>query len=111
MNLKEVEQQTEEALAKLAAAADLAAVEALRVQYIGRNGLLPKLMQGLKDVPAADKPAMGQALNRFKVAVTEAVAERKLRWKRRRSGRRRARLIGLCRAAGLRAGGFILFSN
>ena len=50
MNLKEVEQQTEEALAKLAAAADLAAVEALRVQYIGRNGLLPKLMQGLKDL-------------------------------------------------------------
>lgn len=77
MSLKEVEQQTEVALAELAAAADGPALEALRVKYIGRNGLLPKLMQSLKDVPAADKPAMGQALNRFKVSVTAAVAERK----------------------------------
>ena len=65
MNIQEVDERTVQALAELAAAADLAALDALRVRYIGRNGLLPELMQGLKDVPAAEKPAMGQALNRF----------------------------------------------
>ena len=77
MDIQEVDGLTAQALAELAGAADLAALEALRVKYIGRNGLLPELMQGLKDVPAADKPAMGQALNRFKTGVTAAVAERK----------------------------------
>lgn len=77
MDIKEVDGLTAQALAELAGAADLAALEALRVKYIGRNGLLPELMQGLKDVPVADKPAMGQALNRFKTGVTAAVAERK----------------------------------
>ena len=77
MDIQEVDGLTAQALAELAGAADLAALEALRVKYIGRNGLLPELMQGLKDVPVAGKPAMGQALNRFKVGVTAAVAERK----------------------------------
>ena len=77
MDIQEVDGLTAQALAELAGAADLAALEALRVKYIGRNGRLPELMQGLKDVAAADKPAMGQALNRFKVGVTAAVAERK----------------------------------
>lgn len=77
MDIKEVDGLTAQALTELASAADLGALEALRVKYIGRNGMLPALMQGLKDVAAADKPAMGQALNRFKVSVTAAVADRK----------------------------------
>jgi phenylalanyl-tRNA synthetase alpha chain len=77
MDIREVDQLTGQTLAELAGAADLAAVEALRVKTIGRNGMLPELMKGLKDVPAADKPAMGQALNRFKVSVTAAINERK----------------------------------
>jgi len=77
MDIKEVDELTETALAELSAAADRTALEAVRVKYISRNGLLPELMKGLKDVPVADKPAMGQALNRFKAAVTAAVNERK----------------------------------
>ena len=77
MDVKELDGLTAQALAELAGAADQRSLEALRVKYIGRNGMLPALMQGLKDVPAADKPAMGQALNRFKVSVTAAVADRK----------------------------------
>ncbi|HPC19181.1 MAG: phenylalanine--tRNA ligase subunit alpha [Kiritimatiellae bacterium] len=77
MDIKEVEGLTAQALSELAGAADGTALEGLRVKYLGRNGLLPALMQGLKDVPAADKPALGLALNRFKTDVTAAVKERK----------------------------------
>ena len=77
MDTRTIDEMTTRALAELAGAGDGAALEALRVKYIGRNGMLPELMQSLKDVAPADKPAMGQALNRFKVGVTTAVAERK----------------------------------
>ncbi len=76
MDLKQVEETMERAVAELAAAADGPALEALRIRYIGRNGLLPELMQGLKDVPPAEKREMGQALNRLKMAVTAALSER-----------------------------------
>ena len=46
MDIKEVDGLTAQALAELAGAADLGALEALRVKYIGRNGMLPALMQG-----------------------------------------------------------------
>ena len=77
MDTRTIDEMTTRARAELAGAGDGAALEALRVKYIGRNGMLPELMQSLKDVAPADKPAMGQALNRFKVGVTTAVAERK----------------------------------
>lgn len=77
MDTRTIDEMTTRALAELAGAGDGATLEALRVKYIGRNGMLPELMQSLKDVAPADKPAMGQALNRFKVGVTTAVAERK----------------------------------
>jgi len=75
MDIPELDALTASTLAEIAAAADLAALEALRIRTIGRNGMLPELMAGLKD--ATDKRAMGQALNRFKTSVTAALAERK----------------------------------
>ena len=77
MNVMEVDGWTERARAELSGAADLGALEALRVKYIGRNGLLPELMAALKEAPAAEKRELGQALNRFKTAATEAAAERR----------------------------------
>ena len=75
MDIPELESLTQSILDEAKAAADLAALEALRIKTIGRNGMLPKLMAGLKE--AADKRAMGQALNRFKTSVTEALSARK----------------------------------
>jgi phenylalanyl-tRNA synthetase alpha chain len=77
MDVKEVDGLTERALAELAGAADAQALEALRVKYIGRNGLLQELMQALKEAPSAEKRELGQAVNRFKVGTTAAAAERK----------------------------------
>ena len=75
MDIQELEQRTRQALDEVQSAPDAAAVEALRVHYLGRNGLLPQWMGLLKD--AADKRAMGQALNRFKTEVLAAVNARK----------------------------------
>ena len=51
MTLEELEQGRAASLAEIAAAADAAAVEQLRIRYVGRNGSIPALIKGMKDVP------------------------------------------------------------
>jgi len=68
---------TESALNDVAAAATPDALEAVRVAYLGRKGKLPEIMASLKDVAPEARPAFGQAANRFKTAVSEALDARK----------------------------------
>ncbi|MBR1608393.1 MAG: phenylalanine--tRNA ligase subunit alpha [Kiritimatiellae bacterium] len=77
MTLQEIDAAKEAALAEIAAAKDEAGVEAARVKFLGRNGSLPAMMKGLRDVAPADKPAFGQALNALRAAVSAALEERK----------------------------------
>jgi phenylalanyl-tRNA synthetase alpha chain len=56
----------------LAAATDAVALEALRVEYLGKKGAVAELMKGLRDV--ADKKEAGQLINSFKNEVEEAIA-------------------------------------
>ena len=65
------------ALADLAAAADVDAVEAWRIAYLGSKGRLKAMMPGLKDVSKADKPAVGKRLNEVKVALESGFEARK----------------------------------
>ena len=58
-----------EAQAALEGTATEAQLEEVRVAFLGRNGRLRELQQGLKAVPAEDKPAVGQAFNRVKQAL------------------------------------------
>jgi phenylalanyl-tRNA synthetase alpha chain len=59
----------------LALADDGAAVEALRVEYLGKKGFVAELMKGLRD--AADKKEAGQLINSLKVFLEEKLEERK----------------------------------
>ncbi|MBQ7667458.1 MAG: phenylalanine--tRNA ligase subunit alpha [Kiritimatiellae bacterium] len=77
MTLQEIESTKTAALSEIAAASTADAVEQLRVKYAGRNGLVPAMMKGLRDVPPADKPAFGQALNALRVAISAALDGRK----------------------------------
>lgn len=77
MTCQEVVKLKQEALEAIAAANSADEVEALRIRYTGRNGLLPELMKALKDTPPADKPAMGRELNAFREEVAAALGERK----------------------------------
>jgi phenylalanyl-tRNA synthetase alpha chain len=63
------------ALAEFVAASDAAAVEALRIRYLGTKGLLKDVLAGIKDVPGPDKKAFGQRINALKDAVQAALDE------------------------------------
>ena len=60
--------------AALAAAADLRALDAVRVSVLGKSGSLSGLLKGLGGVPAEQRKERGAALNRLKAEV-EALLE------------------------------------
>ena len=76
MTLQELQQEHAASLAALAEAGDAAALDALRVKYLGRNGLIPAMVKRMKDVPAADRPAFGKALGAWRAAFEAALAGR-----------------------------------
>jgi phenylalanyl-tRNA synthetase alpha chain len=63
----------------IAGAGDLAALEALRVGLLGRQGRLTGLLRDLGTLPAAERRERGAALNRLKSELETAIAERKRR--------------------------------
>ncbi len=74
MTLAELEIEKAKSLEEIAAAADAAAVESLRVKYVGRNGSIPALIKGMKDVPPAERPAFGKAIQAWKAEVEAALS-------------------------------------
>ena len=74
MTLAELEQAKAASLKEIAAATDGAAVEALRVKYVGRNGSIPALIKAMKDVPKEERPAFGKAVQAWKAEVEAALA-------------------------------------
>jgi len=70
-SLNELEQQ---ALRDIAAAADVAVLDDVRVRYLGKKGLLTGQLKQLGKLPAAERPAAGQEINRVKQSV-QAVLE------------------------------------
>jgi len=55
---------------------DDAALEELRVKYLGRKGLLAAKLATLKDLPVEDKPLVGKVGNAVKTELTELFAAR-----------------------------------
>ena len=58
-------------------APDLAALDALRVRYLGKKGLLTEQLKALGSLPPEERPAAGQAINEVKQLVAEAVTARR----------------------------------
>ncbi|HAT35479.1 MAG TPA: phenylalanine--tRNA ligase subunit alpha [Rhodospirillaceae bacterium] len=72
-----LDQLRDELLASVDQAADLAALEAVRVGALGKKGSVSQQMQGLGKLPPEDRKAAGQALNAVKTAVAEAIEAKK----------------------------------
>src|SRR5579862_6729887 len=68
-----LEQTHREALAALEAAGDEDAVEQLRIRFLGRKGVLTEVVRGLRDVPPAERPALGAYLNEIKDDVERRI--------------------------------------
>jgi phenylalanyl-tRNA synthetase alpha chain len=68
-----IEQLSDEAHAEIAAAADLVALDRVRVRYLGKSGRLTALLKGLGKLPPEARPEAGQAINRAKQAVQEEI--------------------------------------
>jgi phenylalanyl-tRNA synthetase alpha chain len=64
------------ARADLAAAADSAALEAVRVRYLGRKGSLATILRGLGDLDVAERPAAGKLANDVKQRLEAAFRAR-----------------------------------
>ncbi len=60
----------------LAAAGDATALEAVRVKYFGRQGLLAQLGEGMKTVSKEERPIVGKRLNEVRQALTASLEAR-----------------------------------
>ncbi len=67
----------EAAIRAIADSADLSALDQVRVRYLGKNGDLTALLKQLGTLPAVERPAAGQSINRAKIEVQAAVDERR----------------------------------
>lgn len=74
---QELQSLQQQASAALAQADTQEALEAIRIQYLGRKGQITGLMKGLKDVPAEERPAVGALANEIQQSLA-AELEQKL---------------------------------
>jgi len=71
-----LKQLREDAQARLSAAADAEAVEALRIGLLGRSGELTTMLRALKGVDQADRAEMGKLANAIRDEVEAAIRDR-----------------------------------
>lgn len=63
--------------AELAAVTDEAALEELRVRYLGKKGELTGLLRGMGKLSPEERPAVGQLANEVRAAIEEKLTEKK----------------------------------
>ena len=69
--------QVEQALAQIGAASALDALDALRVSLLGKSGLITEQLKALGKLPAEERKAHGERVNRAKDRLLEAIAARR----------------------------------
>lgn len=66
-----------QALEAVGEAGDLAALDTVRVHYLGKKGEITSLLKSLGSMPAEERKTQGQAINRVKQSVQAALDERR----------------------------------
>ena len=72
----QLRQIRENTLARLAEAADSAALEQLRVSVLGKKGELTGILRGMGKLPADQRPRMGQMVNQTRADIEAALEAR-----------------------------------
>ncbi|QIL88955.1 phenylalanine--tRNA ligase subunit alpha [Microbulbifer harenosus] len=75
--MQELQSLTEQALALVEEAADLAALDQVRVEYLGKKGPITELLKGLGKLSAEERPAAGAKINEAKQQVQDAINVRR----------------------------------
>ena len=73
IDLKEVKDRF---LSKMREIAGIPEIESLRIEYLGKKGLVADLMSQLRSVPAEEKKEAGQKINDFKQLIEKAINEK-----------------------------------
>ena len=73
----ELTKLVEEATSLIASAEQLAALDEVRVRYLGKSGLLTAQLKQLGKLPAEERPQAGQAINKAKQALQRVIENRK----------------------------------
>lgn len=68
----------EEALAGIAAAQDVRALQELRVRYLGKKGALTEILRGMGSLPPEERPRVGELANEVRRTLEAALAERQM---------------------------------
>lgn len=75
--MSEIEQIRARAEREIAAADGRAALDAVRVAYLGKKGVVTGMLKSLGRLPAHERPAAGQAINRLKEAIGARIEARR----------------------------------
>jgi phenylalanyl-tRNA synthetase alpha chain len=65
-----------EAIAALETAHDTRSLEAVRIRYLGKNGAISRLSEGMREVPKEDRPHLGKLLNELRQEVQASLEKR-----------------------------------
>lgn len=73
----QIKQIEESALQEIASATpSKETIEALRIKYLGRKGVVTELFKKMAELPLSEKPEMGQLLNGLKNKITESIDDK-----------------------------------
>ncbi len=73
---RDLEALRDDALASIAAAADVAALDTLEVDILGKKGRLTTVLRGIGALPPDDRPRVGAVANAVRGAIESHLAER-----------------------------------
>ncbi|MGH8495096.1 MAG: phenylalanine--tRNA ligase subunit alpha [Gammaproteobacteria bacterium] len=80
--MHDLPQLLERARGEIAASPDLKALDEIRVRLLGKKGSVTERLKALGRLPAGERPAAGQAINRVKQALQEALEARRVELER-----------------------------
>lgn len=68
----------EQASRSISQSDDMAALDTVRVAYLGKKGEITAQLKNLGQLPADERPAAGQAINRIKLEIQELLEARRI---------------------------------
>ncbi len=76
-NIKEAQALEKKAMGQIAKLGNLEELEKLRLEYLGRKGIVPLALRELKDLTVEQKKEMGPALNKLRDGLESAIKEKR----------------------------------